>query len=204
MLKRAFDNLLAPYTSDLRKVEELWSEIDHAHSAKGRYYHNLMHLKHLFDQLSGLQNQLNDWQTVQFSIFYHDMVYNTRKNDNEERSALLAEKRMLQLGVEPARIEQCKHQIRCTQSHHPSDSDTNFFTDTDLGILGTSLSGYQNYAAQIRKEYSIYPDFLYKPGRKKVLAHFLNMDRIYKTDYFYQKLEPQCRLNLQWELDSLS
>ena len=63
---------------------------------------------------------------------------------------------------------------------------------------------YDTYCQQVRKEYSIYPDFLYKPGRKKVLEHFLNMERIFKTTYFFDLYEAQARENLRRELSSLS
>jgi hypothetical protein len=33
-------------------------------------------------------------------------------------------------------------------------------------------------------EYSIYPAFIYNPERKKVLNHFLLMDRIFKPAFF--------------------
>jgi predicted metal-dependent HD superfamily phosphohydrolase len=62
---------------------------------------------------------------------------------------------------------------------------------------------YSDYYKNVRKEYSIYPNLLYNPGRKKVLKHFLAMGKIFKTDYFYQKFEKNARLNLQKELDLL-
>jgi predicted metal-dependent HD superfamily phosphohydrolase len=52
----------------------------------------------------------------------------------------------------------------------------------------------------VRKEYLIYPDLIYNPGRKKVLHHFLAMDRIFKTDFFYNKFEQQARQNLRKEI----
>lgn len=60
-----------------------------------------------------------------------------------------------------------------------------------------------NYTKQIRKEYSIYPDFLYKPGRKKVLEHFLQLENIFKTDYFKTKYEVQARKNIESEWRNL-
>jgi predicted metal-dependent HD superfamily phosphohydrolase len=50
----------------------------------------------------------------------------------------------------------------------------------------------------------MYPDFLYKPGRRKVLTHFLEMERIFKSDHFYQKYEEQARKNLLFESIALS
>lgn len=45
---------------------------------------------------------------------------------------------------------------------------------------------------------------MYNRGRKKALKHFLEMDRIFKTDYFFQKYENQARINLQKELEILT
>ncbi|UTW61000.1 hypothetical protein KFE98_13345 [bacterium SCSIO 12741] len=204
MLQAQFEELISPYTQSQSLKDQLWMEIDAACGSSKRHYHNLSHLEQLMSQLQPIREQIHDWPTLLFTLFYHDLVYRTHRKDNEEQSALMAEKRMHSLGVSFESIEKCKHQIRCTQSHEPSDSDTNFFTDADLSILGSSLERYELYTQQIRKEYQLYPDLLYKPGRKKVLAHFLEMDRIYKTDYFYQKFEDRCRQNLKWELDSLS
>jgi predicted metal-dependent HD superfamily phosphohydrolase len=50
---------------------------------------------------------------------------------------------------------------------------------------------------------TIFPDFVYKPGRKKVLLHFLAMERIFKTDYFFHKFELLAKQNLQKELEML-
>jgi predicted metal-dependent HD superfamily phosphohydrolase len=50
----------------------------------------------------------------------------------------------------------------------------------------------------------VYPDVIYKPGRKKVLAHFLQMERIYKTGIFFTMFEKQARQNLQDELAELA
>jgi predicted metal-dependent HD superfamily phosphohydrolase len=81
-----------------------------------------------------------------------------------------------------------------------ADSDTNFFTDADLSVLGSDWESYSAYFKNVRKEYAIYPDFIYNSGRKEVLKHFLGMNQIFKTDFFYAKFEAQARLNLEREL----
>jgi predicted metal-dependent HD superfamily phosphohydrolase len=52
----------------------------------------------------------------------------------------------------------------------------------------------------VRKEYAIYPDLLYRPGRIKVLKYFLEKPRIYHTPYFWEKYEEQARANMEAEL----
>jgi predicted metal-dependent HD superfamily phosphohydrolase len=93
--------------------------------------------------------------------------------------------------------------ILATKSHAASvNRDIDLFTDADLSVLGAAPETYAQYAAGVRKEYSMYPDLHYKPGRRKVLKHFLEMDRIFKTDEFFQLYEKQARENLLHELAS--
>lgn len=97
----------------------------------------------------------------------------------------------------------CQALILATKKHEPADYETNLFTDADLSILGSDPGTYNRYLKNIRKEYAMYPDILYDPGRKKVLLHFLNMDQIFKTKEFSGQLEAQARKNLEAELKML-
>ena len=154
--------------------------------------------------MTDVKSEIQNWETILFTLFYHDIIYNSIKSDNEEKSAELAEKRMKQISVSNDIIELCKKQILTTKSHIKStDSDTNYFTDADLSVLGQNWETYLLYCKNVRKEYSIYPALVYNPGRKKVLNHFLSMDRIFKTDFFYNKFEKQAKHNLQKEIESL-
>lgn len=201
-LKVIFFELIQKYTNDQRLIEPLWAEIEKNYSKKKRYYHNLTHLDNLYLQLSKVKSEINDWDTLLFSLFYHDAIYNASKRDNEEKSAELAKENLSLISYPIDKINTCCEQIMATKSHAVSDNnDTNFFTDADLSILGQSWEDYAMYYQQVRKEYAVYPDFLYNPGRKKVLQHFLKMDRIFKTDYFFEKFEKQARKNLSQELE---
>ncbi|SFD88568.1 Predicted metal-dependent phosphohydrolase, HD superfamily [Chitinophaga sp. CF118] len=204
MLQEIYTELLKQYTDNKQHINECWKEIEAAYSSSSRHYHNLSHLENLVTQLSACRHDISDWNTILFSVFYHDIVYSVLNKDNEEKSAVLAEKRLITLSVPSVQIEKCKAQIIATKAHQSSnDPDTNLFTDADLSILGHSWSLYEHYYMQIRQEYSIYPDLVYNPGRKKVLHHFLQMERIYKTMPFYDKYELQARENLKRELDCM-
>ena len=167
-------------------------------------FDNQHHLDNILGQLLNIKSEIHDWNTILFTLYYHDIVYNSQKSDNEEKSAELAEKRMKQISVPVETIELCKNQILATKSHlKSSDKDTNYFTDADLSVLGQDYDAYLLYSKNVRKEYSVYPNFIYNSGRKKVLNHFLTMDRIFKTDYFHAKLERQAKQNLQKEIELL-
>lgn len=200
-LKETFITLVTNYTGNDRLGNELWTEIETSYSNKKRHYHTLHHLSSLLTQLTYIKEEIQNWNTILFTLYYHDIVYNSLKTDNEEKSAALAEKRMKQISVSIDTIQLSKNQILATKSHIQStDSDTNYFTDADLSVLGQNWDTYSLYCKNVRKEYSIYPDSIYNPGRKKVLNHFLSMERIFKTDFFYRKFEIQARLNLQKEI----
>lgn len=204
LLKDIFTSLMSAYTQDAALVDQYWLEIEKAYGGKKRYYHNLTHLEQLWQQILPVKAEIADWDTLLFSLFYHDIVYNVHRQDNEEKSAELGKERLQDLSFPPKRIEKCVAQIIATKSHTLSpDADTNLFTDADLAILGQDWPTYHTYTQQVRREYAIYPDLLYKPGRRKVLQHFLNMERIFKTTPFYDLYEQKARINLSQELAEL-
>lgn len=205
MLKQTFTQLALSYSENEILIEELWSEIETHYSGKKRHYHSLRHLEHLLEQLTTIKSELKDWNTILFTLFYHDVIYDALKSDNEEKSAELAEVRMKELHVPSELIKRCKEQILATKSHVKSDNDdTNYFTDADLSVLGQNWEVYSAYFKNVRQEYAVYPDLIYNPGRKKVLLHFLEMDRIFKTDYFFEKYEKPARENLRKEAELLA
>ncbi len=203
-LEKNFFGLLSKYTTDQNLKQKLWTEIERNYSSKKRHYHTLSHLEDISTQLDEIRKKLNDREVILFTLYYHDAIYDARKTDNEERSAALAMRRMEEIGVPEESRSKCAAQIIATKSHQKSpDSDTNLFTDADLSILGRPWDDYEAYFKKIRKEYSIYPDFLYKPVRNKVLAHFLALEKIFKTNIFHSKFELSAKANIARELAHL-
>ncbi|WP_261512882.1 HD domain-containing protein [Chryseobacterium paludis] len=203
-LQERFKQSLFSYTQDQNTLDILWKEIETQYSQKGRHYHNLEHLNTMFSELEMVKINISHFSNISFSVFYHDIIYDASSKANEEKSAELATFRLQRLNVDQKSIEQISEQILATKAHQRSnDNDTNYLLDADLSILGKDIETYLDYTKKIRKEYSIYPDLLYKPGRKKVLKHFLELENIFKTDYFKDRYEKQARINIEHELDNL-
>jgi len=201
VLKDIFFELTRRYTDNLPLILTLWNEIDKEYSHSSRHYHTVSHLENVIFQLEQISNEIADWDSLLFAIFYHDIVYKSTKSNNEEKSAEIATKRLSEINFPQDKISKCVAMILATKKHlYTGDSDTDLFTDADLSILGQSWDQYTVYYNQIRKEYSIFPDLIYNAGRKKVLNHFLKMDTIFKSTYFYDKLEVQAKENLLKEL----
>lgn len=204
MLQQLFVDLASKFCTDHDLVSSCWQEIEKQYSGKKRHYHTLAHLQNMQIQLAAVAEELQHPDAVWFALFYHDIIYDIHKKDNEEKSAVVAQQRLVQMSVPQNISEACVLMIIATKQHQLSaDNDTNLFTDADLSVLGQPWPVYDEYRKQVRKEYSFYPDLLYKPGRKKVLQHFLEMDNIFKTSFFSSSFEKQARENLQREFDLL-
>ncbi len=205
MLPQLFKTTARHYTDNDELIAQSWTEIADSYSAPHRHYHTLTHLAHVYEELEAVKPNIQHWDSLMFSLFYHDVIYDPSQHDNEEASALLAIKRLSALQVPDEIAVRCSTQILATKKHEAgTDRDTDLLTDADLAILGQSSSTYEVYCQQIRKEYQIYPDPMYNFGRRKVLLHFLEMERIFKTDWFFNKYEHQARENLRLELQRYS
>lgn len=201
MLKDTFTYLCRKYSNNAVLINQFWAEIEKKYSGAKRHYHTLAHLQHLLEQLNNVKTSIKNFDAVLFALYYHDIVYNVLKSNNEQKSAELATARLQELTVPANIVTTCEGYILATQKHlRSADEDCNYFMDADLSTLGAAPQVYMEYVGKIRKEYSIYPDIIYNAGRKKVLQHFLNMPRIYKTDYFYMQLEQQAKENLVMEM----
>lgn len=203
IIKEEFSKAICHYTTDTLRTESLWEEIEMKYSSAGRHYHTIIHLDSLIKELYPFKERFSHWDSIVFAIAYHDIVYNTLKNNNEEKSAQLSVNRLTSISCPGKIISFCEKLILATKKHNAESTEVNLFTDADLSILGSEWDMYRSYAAQIRMEYSMYPDFVYNPGRKKVLRHFLEMDTIYKSPEFAEKYETRARINLKREFETL-
>lgn len=203
MLTDTFLQLVKKYSKDHELANNLWLEIFTKYSEPKRHYHTIDHLKAMIVELKEVRSQINDWDIILFAVFYHDVIYKASSNTNEEDSAKLATKRLTEISFGPDKIEKVTAMILATKQHELSeDNDTKYLLDADLSILGKIPEDYQKYADQIRQEYTIYADFMYNSARKKALQHFLQMERIYKTEYFHKKYELEAKTNIKNELQS--
>lgn len=204
-LEAYWHSLASGYADDLISTK-FWKELETKYTSKNRYYHNLSHLYNMFLQLEDFKTEIEDLDSLKFSIWYHDIIYKSTKKDNEEQSAVFAEKVLKILNYDPLKIERVKSLINSTKKHElilSENNDNAYLLDLDLSILGTDWNTYSNYIQNIRKEYKIYPGFMYKPSRKKVLKNFLERDMLYFTERFKDKFEIQARENLNKELSLL-
>lgn len=201
-LQKTFTELLRRIGFHKDDIPNYWQGLEKAYSSKSRYYHNLTHLEEMIACFDAYKGQLQFPDEVLYSIFYHDIVYKSSRKDNELKSAELA----LELLPDNTSIDrQLVFDLILATKDHVSKNveDEKWLIDFDLRILAKDWEYYQVYYRQIRKEYSLYPDFLYNPGRKKALEHFLEKEYVYQTGIFRELFEDKARANIQREISLL-
>jgi predicted metal-dependent HD superfamily phosphohydrolase len=203
-IQTEFFNTLKEYTHAESHIYTLWHKIEIQYSNFERHYHNLTHLENMYKCLVSVKDKIQHWDCIILALAYHDILYDVRKNTNEEDSAHFALSQLKTLVLPEYKLQRISNLILATKHHaYNEDSDTNYFIDADLSILGSSESAYKMYAENIRKEYVVYPDELYNAGRRKVLEGFLNKAKIYFTTEFHSLYNNQARMNIQNEIKSL-
>ncbi|WP_276381657.1 hypothetical protein [Flavobacterium sp. H4147] len=202
ILKKIYTDLLLNIGFSENEIQQNWLDLEKAYSKKSRHYHNLTHLKEMIESFEIYRDRLQNPDEILFAIFYHDVVYSASKKDNELKSAEFA----LSILNEKHHLNKqfVFNAICATQLHaHNSNEDINWLIDFDLKILAKDWEDYKIYFEQIRKEYRIYPDFLYKPGRAKALKHFLEYEFIFQTEEFRGLYEEKARRNIEKEISYL-
>ena len=98
-----------------------------AYSSPSRHYHSLQHLEQVFTLVNEFEKELLHPDAVYFAIFYHDIVYNTWRKDNENQSAKLSATVLDAMGYDNKFINLVYHLISSTQHHLPKYATNDFY-----------------------------------------------------------------------------
>lgn len=205
-LKNAWQELATKYQPNSSVVDEIFNKIATHYQEQTRAYHCLGHIKLLLEMAEEIKEHIDNYDIVRFAIWFHDLIYNTHKSDNEDQSANIARECLAQLNIPGAIREQVAYFIIATKTHTIEEQDTKdlkLFLDLDLSILGADPEIYHSYAEGVRKEYNWVPGFLYSINRKKILKKFLSRSTLYFSAEMAAKFEAQARKNVADELAKL-
>lgn len=184
-----------------RNLLERWAEPQ-------RRYHTVDHLRAVLDRIDELADQGGEGgelELIRLAAWFHDAVYRPDRSENEERSAMLAEKALPEAGLTPHEVAEVARLVRLTVTHDPGAGDLNGETlcDADLAILATDEDTYGGYTRAVREEYAFVPDDAFREGRAAVLRQLLSLPRLFRTPYGAAAWEERARRNLARELTDL-
>jgi predicted metal-dependent HD superfamily phosphohydrolase len=192
-------------------VAEKWSsELVARYTEQQRYYHTVSHVAAMLDCLDTHVVGMTDPLAVELAVYFHDWIYEPQSKTNEADSVEAFVAFAKELALDDLLSEKVVKMIEATVTHQirddfsPSEiNDVNLFLDFDLEVLGRNWDDYLTYAGQIRKEYISFEEHEYNTGRAQVLKNFLERDRIYFSEVFYEEKETSARRNVNREINKV-
>ena len=204
-LRSNFFSIFQKYLIEESEINNLFEKIIKEYQSDDRFYHNSDHIYNFLNYLQQHKENIINWKVLNLAVWFHDVIYDPKEKDNEEKSAQYARIKLKELGIPEDVIIQVEKFIKATKTHEATDNnDLEFFLDGDLAILGSDEAQYKTYAQKIRREYLWVPDEQYKLGRKKVLEKFLQRKNIFFTQNACDQFEEKARQNLNREIEQLN
>jgi len=181
-----------------------WAAVVAAWSEPHRRYHGLAHLAAVLGLVEELAATAADADAVRLAAWYHDVVYDPERADNEQVSAERARAGLRGL-VPGERLDEAVRLVLLTAGHDPADGDANgaVLCDADLAVLASPPESYAAYASAIREEYGHLSDEEFTTGRIAVLEHLLALPALFRTAEAARLWTDAARANLTAELTLL-
>jgi predicted metal-dependent HD superfamily phosphohydrolase len=183
----------------------LMNQLVAAYSEPHRRYHTLQHLRECLAHAEAVRTLARRPAELELALWFHDAVYDPRRDDNEERSAQWAHASVLAAGCDAAIADRVQALVLATKHHQAGhDIDTRLMVDIDLSILGASYARFDDYEREVRAEYAHVDDATFSAGRARFVQAMLARPAIYATDVYRGTLEKRSRENLQRSLEALA
>ena len=176
-----------------------------AYAAPPRAYHSFAHVQEVLAHFAEVTAGPG-WshpKEVFLAALFHDAVYVVGRSDNEAKSADLALEALATfLPREPLDAALIRRLIELTARHGKLDRASlddaaRHFLDCDMAILGAPPERFDAYDAAIATEYAHVPRVIFRFNRRRFLAHLLEADRIFLSDFFHARLDAPARANLR-------
>jgi len=173
------------------------------YSEPQRRYHTLEHIGHCLTQLDSARHLAEDPDSIELSIWFHDVVYDPEADDNELRSAELFDS-LLGSNLSPERAARIHRLIRVTEHpSEPEDMDARLMVDIDLSSFALPWNEFMRDTHAIRSELAHIPDSQFDEGKRRFLNGLLSRPSIYLTAHFRDRLETQARSNIERHMHEL-
>ncbi len=175
-----------------------FERLQHNYAQSHRHYHGLKHIQATLLHLDEVWELAEQPRLIALALWFHDAIYRPFSNSNEADSAQWAVDFMRDNHMGETAIKTVHGLIMITQHDARAVGiDQQLMVDIDLGILGSPPDIYQQYEANIRKEYRWVPLFIYKKKRRQLLASFLAKEQLYHHPHFQQLWTDQAHSNLR-------
>jgi predicted metal-dependent HD superfamily phosphohydrolase len=142
-------------------------------------------------QLDRVAPTADEADVIELAIWFHDVIYEINRSDNEARSAELL--RDLANGkLDAGLIDRAEELILATTHKAATDDVTcQYMLDIDLAGFGRPWAEFVANSVAIREEQQS------SPAQEIAFLDMLDArQRIFQSDYFFERLEPRARSNI--------
>ncbi len=190
---------------DAAQTATIYRNLIAQYTGETRHYHDLQHIADVLAVAEALSDEIENAAAVQLAIWFHDVVYETDGNqDNELLSADYAVREMSRVGVSDdllntvhALILDTKHQAR------PETQDGCVIVDADLSTFAVDREQFDRHSADVRREFWHVDPELYCNSRIALLKSMLNRDPLYYTQTMHERYTSMAHANLQHAIEQL-
>lgn len=200
-----WNELMAFYGVASAQAEALFVDLVAHYEGNGRYYHNLYHIQNVLETIESLHACAQDIRAIQLAAWFHDVIYDVHRTDNETQSAIYAGTVLNKVGVPAETIAKVGQMIRATRHNRacPADIDCQIMLDADLATFASDWETQEEIERAIRQEYAFVPEEAYREGRQLILQNFLKRERIYCTELMFEVREAVARENISRTIELL-
>lgn len=210
-LRDLFKSLGSPPDAG-KVIDEVWAHYEEP----SRFYHTIEHIIDCLGHVPVVRETEGmtrprvfyaEILIIELALWYHDVIYDPQKRDNEAQSCELLRAHAEQLHLRSEIVLRACDAIMATRysvSEPPQDKCAKWVVDLDLHILATPESVFDDFERRVREEYTFVDDDTWIAGRTMVLQRFLDRDWIYQTALYRRRFEGEARRNLKRSLARLA
>jgi predicted metal-dependent HD superfamily phosphohydrolase len=186
------------------------SDLDHRYAEKHRRHHTVLHVntvvRDVLDLASTLELDADDRRVLMLAACAHDVVYDVKPGDDEDASAAWARGHLTAAGVDAKIADRVETLVLSTKDHCvvAGDRAMAVLHDADMAVLGAPPEVYDRYALNIREEFVLVPDEVWRFGRTHVLQSLMSSEPLFVTAIGRDRWETQARANMNRELAGFS
>lgn len=182
----------------------VFDQIRDYYSEDWRRYHTPVHLEHCLDCFDRVRHLLRQPDSVEMALWFHDTIYDTQADDNEDRSADWFQSAVGRHS-EPAFAARVRELILATKHNNlPSDNDAGFMVDIDLSSFGLPWEQFLDDSNNVRDEYRHLSDADFYRGQLQFLRYLLGRSSFFASPYFREHYEARARANLKRKMEDLA
>jgi len=173
----------------------VYAEVVARYGEPHRRYHTLDHVHDCLRRFDWISHLTPSPDAVELALWFHDVIYAQRADDNERRSAMLYNERAI--GASPEFRRHVSSLILITRHVEAAHGlDRGYVVDIDLGGFGLPWEEFRRQGRLVRDECPWQTEAEHAAGLACFLRRLIARPRFFATDYFHARFEQVARANI--------